>query len=167
MKNIFHSESRNDRLLRVLLKLDKILLPAELEEKFRASRENPNCFWSPVTSNLDPSILKTLPPSSCFIEVYNFAKSIQEKASWTHVIWRFITLFFFDLSQLYLVQRPFAGTVNRTDELLKALQVDQCHFTSINSDLRKWIGVGETYSKLAEALGEGSLFLLPQELTNH
>ncbi|MCJ1333154.1 hypothetical protein MMC10_009848 [Thelotrema lepadinum] len=166
MKSVPDDNSRNARLLQSISKLDKVSLPAEVEEKFQGSRRNPNSFWSPVTSSLNPVALKTLSPTSSFLEICDFAKSLQGKAFWTHIIWRFLALFFFDISQLYRVNRLHSANANRTSELLEALQIDQRNFGSIGPDLKKWLGAGETYAKLAHALGEGSLFLLPHELTN-
>jgi len=158
--------------LKTILQIKEITLPVEIHQMLVACKAKPSDFWNSTAPGLD--VKQITGESRCCItdsnhlsaiaQAYLDLKGLGASRKWNTIVWRFYTLFFYELAIL-----AGNGGVNLTtifiDRLLKILNAssivnDDCE--TIKENLSKWTAAGSRYHKLCSSLGAGALFLLPQ-----
>lgn len=85
------------------------------------------------------------------------------------IIWRYFTLFFYDLMNMVGDGRKYMVETLQ-DELVQLINNSGVMKNSagiIRKDLKRWANAGSKYDNLARRLGIGALMLLPQEVTDN
>ena len=158
--------------LNEILKVENITLPEEIDAIFNTCKEKPREFWKFLGLRLD---IKWRPweasqslggfnlvdaASQAYLGLQGFSKH----RAWDTVVWRFFTLFFYELA-LLIGNGATLLTSKLCDRLLHIITAsskikDDPH--SIRRNLGRWTAVGSRYHKLCASLSPGALFLLPQ-----
>jgi hypothetical protein len=148
-----------------ILQVKTIALPEEVHDVFKKCKAKPSEFWISVGLRSTGEIYR--PQDSYLVialsQVYLGIKSFAIKRTWDTIIWRFYTLFLYELALLIA-----DGGVHITNNIIEQLFVIITASPAINDDsetirenLRKWTSTGCRYYSLCSSLSPGVLFLLP------
>lgn len=154
--------------LAVIQEIDGIALPVEVSRVFDDCKNNPADFWTALPPRTVSIIGSTESISHIASSMYLRIQSLQISQKWDTVVWRYHVLFIYDL--VLLIGN---GQQRITKKLLRGLlQVligsgTVCDdWETIETQLLHWCAAGRRYWKLCNALDDGALFLLPQQVSN-
>ncbi|KFY32086.1 hypothetical protein V493_00529 [Pseudogymnoascus sp. VKM F-4281 (FW-2241)] len=154
--------------LAVIQEIGGIALPIEVSRLFDDCKNNPADFWTALTPRNVSIIRSTESISHIASSMYLRIQSLQISQKWDTVVWRYHVLFIYDL--VLLIGN---GQQRITKKLLRGLlQVLIGSGTicddreTIETQLLHWCAAGRRYWKLCNALDDGALFLLPQQVSN-
>ena len=155
-----------------ILKIKDITLPQEIEHIFNLCKKEPHEFWKSAGARLDiewrpwePTVVRGYDiVVDTISQAYLGLQALSKRRAWDTVVWRFFTLFFYELA-LLIGNGATLLTSNLCDRLLQIIAASSTikdDSISIRQNLERWTAVGSRYSKLCCSLSSGALFLLPQ-----
>ncbi|KAH8593138.1 hypothetical protein B0O99DRAFT_628191 [Bisporella sp. PMI_857] len=161
---------KTQHYLTAILEIKVVALPAEVNEQFIACKRNPSAFWrrghQMDSKSATRDLRQYMADSNIDIAIaqaYLSVKKLSIQRKWDTIVWRFYTLFFYELA-LLLGNGGVRLTKNLLNRLLKVISAASGisdDNETIATNLRKWTAVGFRYYKLSTSLGAGALFLLP------
>ncbi|KAH8587338.1 hypothetical protein B0O99DRAFT_694610 [Bisporella sp. PMI_857] len=164
-------KAKKNHYLKTILQTGKIALPAEVNEQFAACKENPSVFWNRGHWLHSKSATQDSRQHTIHVAVaqaYLGVKELSIQRKWDTIVWRFYTLFFYELA-LLLGDGGVQLTATLFDRLLEVLTASSRisdNSETITKNLNKWFTAGSKYSKFCDSLGAGALFLLPHLTDN-
>ena len=150
----------SEEALRAISQIKGIGLPSSLTTIYDEWCKHPASFWDSRGFSIKSGNLSHL---------YKDMKQLETQRQSSTILWRFFTLFFFDLMRLigdgrkYLVETLQQKVVDAIDTF--GLMQDAAGI--IQGDLKRWASAGFRYHNIAMRLGDGALLLLPHEVTDN
>lgn len=107
-------------------------------------------------------------------QMYMGMKKLETRRHSDTIIWRYFTLFFYDLVRMigdgrkYLVS-ALQGKLVHVIKSSHFMAIQESNTSTIQADLKRWASVGSKYDNIITALGhdDGALMLLPSEVTDN
>ncbi|PVH71252.1 hypothetical protein DL98DRAFT_577459 [Cadophora sp. DSE1049] len=121
--------------------------------------------WQSYVKQQAPNFLQRSKAGLIFVRriVYLGLQSLQLRRRWDHIMWRYYTLFFYDLA-LFIgngQQRITAKLLGGLLHILNTSETITDDIDHIKGNVLGWCAIGHRYWKLCDALDDGALFLLP------
>ncbi|RDW72826.1 hypothetical protein BP6252_06733 [Coleophoma cylindrospora] len=150
----------SEEALRAIRRTKDIDLPATLTIIYEKWQRDPSTFWNSQGLEIG---------SRNIYQVYRGMKQLETQRHSGTIIWRYFTMFFYDLMGLlgdgrkYLVETLQDKLVNMIDVsgLVNASKI------TIQKDIKRWASAGSKYCNIARVLGNGALILLPHDVTDN
>lgn len=149
--------------LAIIRKTTSTELPPEIESWFEDCKADVSLFWKaciiPTLSIGDSTVSIRAAVSSLYLGL----QSLQLRRRQDHIVWRYYTLFLYDLA-LFIGNGQQKITEKLLGGLLHILNTSESipdTIDHIKDNVLRWCGIGHRYWKLCGALDDGALFLLP------
>lgn len=150
----------SEEALRSIRRTKNIALPAPLTIIYEKWQRDPSTFWNSQGFDIG---------SRNMFQVYRGMKQLETQRHSGTIIWRYFTLFFYDLMCLLGDGRKYLVETLQ-DKLVCAIDVSglvNASKNTIQRDLKRWASAGSKYCNIARALGNGALMLLPHDVTDN
>lgn len=150
----------SEEALRSIRRIDSIALPASLSIVYKKWQQEPSSFWNSQGFEIR---------SKNIYQVYRGMKQLETQRHSGTIIWRFFTMFFYDLMGLLGDGRKYLVETLQ-DKIVHAIDASGFVNTTqltIQRDLKRWASAGSKYSNIVEKLGDGALILLPHGVTDN
>jgi len=154
--------------IRAIDRITSIALPRPVASIYEGWQQEPLSFWRSQGFCVEKT------EDNHMFQVYMGMKKLETQRHSDTIIWRYFTLFFYDLVRLIGDGRKYLVSALQ-DRLVHAINssnlmaIHDSTANTIQADLKRWASVGSKYDNIITALGNdnGTLMLLPSEVTDN